>query len=152
MESSDDLGYVKEPPLIFVLRQLCLQHEVSVEVEEKNDVKVKEEEEMEDALVVALAPHEESNINVPQHAVEENVQYQQVKDALVGMVEAHVGKEEDECAAIQVRMFEWCHMLAKVENNESSVARSRTQLQRRRRKSGTPDTIALGTFSDPIDL
>jgi hypothetical protein len=55
------------------MRQLCLQHKVSSKVEEKNDVKVKEEEEMEDASVVALAHHEESNINMPQHAMEEDV-------------------------------------------------------------------------------
>jgi hypothetical protein len=55
------------------MRQLCLQHKVSSKVEEKNDVKVKEEEEMEDASVVALAHHEESNINMLQHAMEEDV-------------------------------------------------------------------------------
>jgi hypothetical protein len=55
------------------MRQLCLQHKVSSKVEEKNDVKVKEEEEMEDASVVALAHHEESSINMPQHAMEEDV-------------------------------------------------------------------------------
>jgi hypothetical protein len=56
---------VNEPPQIFVPQQLRLQHEFAAEVEEKNDVKVNEEEEMEDASVVALAPHEESNFNVP---------------------------------------------------------------------------------------
>jgi hypothetical protein len=32
-ESSDDSGYVKELPLIFVLQQLSLHHEVAAEVE-----------------------------------------------------------------------------------------------------------------------
>jgi ABC-type phosphate/phosphonate transport system substrate-binding protein len=135
-----------------VLQQLHLQHEVSDEVEAKNDVKVTEEEEMEDASVVALAPHEESNINMPQHAMEEEVQHQHVEDAPVGVVEAYAGKEEDECAAVQERKFEGCHLLAKVVNTESSGAGSRTQQQWRRRKSGTSDTTVLGTFSDPINL
>jgi hypothetical protein len=38
---------------------------------------------MEDTTVVALAPHEESNFNVPQHAIEEFVQQQEVEDAPV---------------------------------------------------------------------
>jgi hypothetical protein len=42
-ESSLELGYVKEPPLILVLWPLCLQHEVSAEVQDKNDIKVMEE-------------------------------------------------------------------------------------------------------------
>jgi hypothetical protein len=46
------------------LQQLCLPHEVAAEVEEKKDLKVKEEE-MEETLVVTLAPHEESNFIVP---------------------------------------------------------------------------------------
>jgi hypothetical protein len=91
MESSDDSGYVKEPLLIFVSWQLCLQHKVATEVEEKNDVKVNEEEEMEDASVLALVPHEESNFNKTQHAMEEDVQHQQVEDAPVGM-EVDVGR------------------------------------------------------------
>jgi hypothetical protein len=93
-ESSNGSGYVKEPPLIFVLWQLCLQHEVGAELEEKNYVKVKEEKEM------ALAPHEESNFNVPQHAIKEFMQQQKVEDAPTGMVEADVGEEEDEFAVV----------------------------------------------------
>jgi hypothetical protein len=92
------LGNVKEPPLIFVLRQLWLQHQVVLEVEEKNDITAKEEEEMEDAMVVALAPHEEPNFNVPLHAIEEFMQQQQVEDAPVGVVEADVAEAEVECA------------------------------------------------------
>jgi hypothetical protein len=69
MESSDNSGYVKEPLLIFVSWQ---QH-------------------------LALAPHEESNFNMLQHAMEEDVQHQQVEDAPVGVVEADIGKEQDEC-------------------------------------------------------
>jgi hypothetical protein len=80
---SNDSGYVKEPPLIFVLRQLHLQHMVAGLVEEKNGVNDKGEEEMQDASVVALAPHEESNFNVPQHATEEFMQQHQVDDAPV---------------------------------------------------------------------
>jgi hypothetical protein len=84
MESSNDSGYVKEPPLIFVLQQLCLQHEVAAKVEDKNDIKVKAEEEMEDASVVALPHHEESSFKVPQHAIKENVQQQQKIYVAVG--------------------------------------------------------------------
>jgi hypothetical protein len=51
MESSNDSGYAKEPPLIFVLWQLHLQHEVAAELEEKNDIKVKLDEEMEDGCL-----------------------------------------------------------------------------------------------------
>jgi hypothetical protein len=43
-------------------------------------------------------------------------------------------------------------MLAGREDTESNGVGSRTWPQRRRRLSGTPDTTALGTFSDPIDL
>jgi hypothetical protein len=143
---------VNEPPQIFVPQQLRLQHEFAAEVEEKNDVKVNEEEEMEDASVVALAPHEESNFNVPQHAMEENVQQQQVENAPVGVVEAVIRKEEDDCTAVQVWKFKGCHMLAEVENTESSGVRSWTWLQWRWRQLGMPDTTALDTFSDLIDL
>jgi hypothetical protein len=83
-----------------MLRQLCLEHKVAVEGEEKNDIKVKEEEEMADASVVALAPHGVSNFNVPQHAIEEFMQQQHVEVAPVGVVEAVVGEEEDECAIV----------------------------------------------------
>jgi hypothetical protein len=48
----------------------------------------------EDTSVVALAPHEESNFNVPQHAIE------QVTDAPMGVVKAVVGEEVDECAIV----------------------------------------------------
>jgi hypothetical protein len=94
MESSNDSGYVKEPPLIFVLQQLRMQHAVVAEVEEKNDIKAREEDDTEDTSVVALAPHEESNFNVPQHAIE------QVTDAPMGVVKAVVGEEVDECAIV----------------------------------------------------
>jgi hypothetical protein len=85
--------------LNFVLQQVCLQHKVAAEVEERNDIKVKEEE-MEDASVVALAPHEGSTFDVPQQAIEEFVQQQQVEDAPVGVVEVDVEEEEDECAIV----------------------------------------------------
>jgi hypothetical protein len=39
----DESVYVKESPLMIVSRQLCLQH-VAIEVEEKNDINVKEEQ------------------------------------------------------------------------------------------------------------
>jgi hypothetical protein len=45
--------------------------------------------------VVALAPDEESNIKVLQHAMEEDVQYQQVDDEPMVMVEADVEKEDE---------------------------------------------------------
>jgi hypothetical protein len=55
---------------------------------------------MEDVSVVALPPHEESNFNVPQHAIEESVQQQKMDDALVGVVEVDVGRAEDECTVV----------------------------------------------------
>jgi hypothetical protein len=61
-----------------------------------------------DVSVVALALHEETNFNVPQHAIEEFMQQQP-------------GGGGDE--------FKGCHMLAEVENTESSGVGSWTRLQ-----------------------
>jgi hypothetical protein len=68
------------------------------------------------------------------------------------VVEADVGEEELECAVVLVWKFKGCPMLAEMENTGSTEVGSRTRLQRRRRQSGTPDTTALCTFSDSIDL
>jgi hypothetical protein len=144
LKTKAEVPSVQESPLYVAMWERLMRREVGAEVEE----------EMEDASVVAPAPHEDSNFNVPQHAMEDEdvQQQQQVEDAPVDVVEADVGKEEDEGAIVKMRKFEGCRMLAEVENTESGGVGSRTRLQRRRRQSGTSDNTALGTISDPIIL
>jgi hypothetical protein len=125
VEKKAEVASVEESPLYVAVWELLKRREVGAEVEEENGVN----EEDEDVQ-----------------------QQQQVEDAPVDVVEADVGKEEDECAVVQVRKFEGCRMLARVEKTEGGGVERRTRLQRRRRQSGTPDTTGLGTFSDPIVL